>query len=156
MSKSIGGGGDDGGSSGASARTPGAAARHGRGEGFGNASTKVSFEERSRRNRALRAAAAPFIPAAHARGGSTGLPSGAQAAKLAAFPEESRLPGGGYYVEEGPDDALPPPSDYEVREAAYMMRVYNEMMERLRTTGVDTGYPGGYAPKIYDLTGGGC
>lgn len=131
--------------------------RHGRGVGFGNASTKVSFEERSRRNWALRAAAAPFIPAAHARGGSTCLPSEAQAAaRPAAFPEESRLPGGGYYVEEGPDDALPPPSDYEVREAAYMMRVYNEMMERLRTTGVDTGYPGGYAPRIYDLTGGGC
>lgn len=116
---------------------------------FGNWSTKVSFEERSRRNRMLRAEAPPFYPASHAR-------RGAARATPAAFPEESRLSGGGYYVEEGPDDTLPPPSPYEIQEAARMFRVYDEMMERLRTTGMDETLPNGFTPRIYDFTNGGC
>lgn len=121
---------------------------------FGNCSTKVSFEERSRRNQVLRAEATSFFPAAHAQSGRRG--HRAVQAKPSAFPEESRLPGGGYYVEEGPDDTLPPPSAYEVQEAAYMMKVYDDMMERLRTTGMDETLPNGFTPRIYDFTNGGC
>ncbi|CAM9816346.1 unnamed protein product [Pylaiella littoralis] len=117
------------------------------GTGFGNCSTKVSFDERSRRNRVLRAGATPFFPAAHSHGGRRGYRP--VQAKPSAFPEGSRLPGGGYYVEEGPDDTLPPPSAYEVQEAAYMMKVYDDMMERLRTTGMDETLPNGFTPRIY-------
>ena len=117
---------------------------------FGNCSTKVSIEERSRRNRVLRAQAAPFYPAAHRAQRKMAR------ATPAAFPEESRLPGGGYYMEESPDDILPPPSQYEIQEAARMFRVYDEMMERLRTTGMDETLPNGFTPRIYDFTNGGC
>ena len=116
---------------------------------FGNCSTKVSFEERLRRSRVLRAEAPAFYPASHARKGTA-------RATPAVFPKESRLPDGGYYVEERPDDTLPPPSPYEVQEAARMFRVYDEMMERLRTTGMDETLPNGFTPRIYDFTAGGC
>ena len=72
----------------------------------------------------------------------------------AAFPEASRLPGGGYSMPEGPDDRLPPPSAYELEESARMMKVYDDMMERLNTTGLDEELPNGFTPKIYDLTKG--
>ncbi|CAB1110765.1 unnamed protein product [Ectocarpus sp. CCAP 1310/34] len=130
-------------------------ARQGGGGGFGNCSTKISLEERSRRNRALSAGTSPFFPARYGHRGRRGYRT-AQQAKPAQFPEESRLPGGGYFVEEGPNDTLPPPSAFEMQEAAHMMKVYNDMMERLRTTGMDETLPNGFTPRIYDFTDGGC
>ncbi|CAM9780704.1 unnamed protein product [Ectocarpus sp. 12 AP-2014] len=130
-------------------------ARQGGGGGFGNCSTKISLEERSRRNRALSAGASPFFPARYGHRGRRGYRT-VQQAKPAQFPEESRLPGGGYFIEEGPDDTLPPPSAFEMQEAAHMMKVYNDMMERLGTTGMDETLPNGFTPRIYDFTEGGC
>lgn len=147
-SKPIHGGSSGGGGSGGATQST---ERQGEGSRFGQYSTKVSFEERSRRNRVLRAEAPPFYPAAHSRKGTA-----RGAATPAAFPEQSRLPSGGYYMEEGPDDTLPPPSPYEVQEAARMFRVYDEMVERLRTTGLDETLPNGFTPRIYDFTDGGC
>lgn len=34
------------------------------------------------------------------------------------------------------------------------MKVYDDMMERLNTTGLDEELPNGFTPKIYDLTKG--
>ncbi|CAM9102310.1 unnamed protein product [Laminaria digitata] len=111
---------------------------------WGNCSTKVSFEERTRRSQAIRGIR---LPRGHRREGRVKL-------RPAAFPEASRLPGGGYSVPDGPDDRLPPPSAYELEESARMMKVYDDMMERLNTTGLDEELPNGFAPKIYDLTSG--
>ena len=111
---------------------------------WGNCSTKVSFEERTRRSQAYRGAR---LPRGHRRD-TRGRP------RPAAFPEDSRLPGGGYYIPESPDDRLPPPSAYEIEESARMMKVYDDMMERLNTTGFDEELPNGFRPKIYDLTDG--
>lgn len=130
-------------------------AKRGGGGGFGNCSTNISLEERSRRNRVLSADATPFFPARYGHGDRRGYRT-VQQAKPAQFPEESRLPGGGYFVEEGPDDTLPPPSAFEMQEAAHMMKVFNDMMERLRTTGMDETLPNGFTPRIYDFTEGGC
>lgn len=111
---------------------------------WGNCSTKVSFEERTRRSQAHRGAR---VPRGHRRE-TRGRP------RPAAFPEASRLPDGGYSVPEGPDDRLPPPSAYEIEESARMMKIYDDMMERLNTTGFDEELPNGFKPKIFDLTDG--
>lgn len=111
---------------------------------WGNWSTNISFKERSRRSRELKGIC---LPPEYRRDTRV-------LARPAAFPKASRLPGGGYYMPEDPDDSLPSPSAYEVEEAARMMKVYNDMMERLRTGGVDKELPNGHTPKIYDFTSG--
>lgn len=112
---------------------------------WGNGSTKISFEERSRRSQVLKGTR---LPRGHRR-----EPRGRRP-RPAAFPEDSRLPGGGYLVPEGPEDRLPPPSAYEIEESARMMKVYEDMVERLNTTGFDEKLPDGFTPKIYDFTKG--
>ena len=55
---------------------------------------------------------------------------------------------------EDAEDTLPPPSAYEIEVTALIWKKYNDIIERLRTTGYDEELPNGYIPKIYDLTGG--
>ena len=111
---------------------------------WGNCSTKVSLAERQRRSEQFKGVYLP--PEDEGR-----APSGT---RLAAFPEASRQPRGGYWVPEDPEDTLPPPSAFEIEATALMMKRYNNIIERLRKTGCDEELPNGYTPKIYDLTGG--
>ena len=111
---------------------------------WGNCSTKISLAERQRRSEKLKSV---YLP-------PEDQGSAPSEARLAAFPEASRQPSGGYWMPEDPEDTLPPPSAYEIEEAALMMKRYNDIIERLRTTGYDDELPNGYRPKIYDLTGG--
>ena len=109
---------------------------------WGNCSTKISFEERKRRSQVLKEVRLPASYNAGATVKNQPTP----------FPEESRLPGGGFYIPEGPNDKLPPPSAYEVEVSAMMMKVYHDMMAKLKESGNDTPLPNGHTPKIYDLT----
>ena len=74
--------------------------------------------------------------------------------RLAAFPEASRQSSDGHWMAKDAEDTLPPPSAHEIEENALIMKNYNDIVERLRTTGYDDELRNGYRPKIYDLTGG--
>lgn len=117
---------------------------------WGAFSTKISLEERLRRSQDQGKEQSGRMTGGQRRSSA----SRGKKLRPAAFPKDSRLPGGGYSMPEDPDDRLPPPSAFELEETAIMKKVYNDMMERLQTTGLDETLPNGYTPKIYDLSGG--
>ena len=91
---------------------------------WGNMSTTVPLEERQRRNQEL-------LDAIERRR-ETGMEEGWVEAQPASFPDESTWPSGRGFPElDSPGDRLPPPSDYEVQEAAKKMAIYEAAMRDL-------------------------
>ncbi|CAM9718213.1 unnamed protein product [Sphacelaria rigidula] len=111
---------------------------------WGNCSTTISLDDNIRRR--LNGSSSSRAKSRGSRGGSC------HTLKPAEFPESSRLPAGGYWVAENKDDRLPPPSEFEIVEAARMMKLFDDMMRRLENDGADTMLPNGHTPAIYDLT----
>lgn len=94
---------------------------------WGNMSTNVPLEERHRRNQEL------FDALQQPREAVTeDLKEDVSKAQPAGFPDESTWPSGDGHAEwDGSGDRLPPPSAYEVQEAAKMMDVYNQTLRDL-------------------------
>lgn len=115
---------------------------------WGNMSTEVSLEERSRRSQVLANVRLPdgYDPAQGVKTRPAPFPSAAEMSEL----YDGEFGMDGEYGDN--DDELPPPSAYEVEETAIMMRVYQDVMDRLETSGFDKPLPDGRIPKIYDLT----